>query len=102
MVKIDPTNRHDIHAVVTEIPNCRPCSLQSSSKNVSIFDERHEQSMCRNCRSLAKVNRGAGYGLEVPRVYCLYGPRSWLSLFLLMDIIISVIVTLLNDNGIFH
>ena len=46
--------------------NCRPCSLQSSSKNVSIFDE-GEQSICRNHRR--KVNRGAGYGLEVICVY---------------------------------
>ena len=25
----------------------------------------------------AKVNRGAGYGLEVPSVYCLYGPNVY-------------------------
>ena len=56
----------------------------------------------------AMDNRGAGYGLEVPCVYRLYGPnvyvdklRSWLSLYLLMDIIICVIVTLLNDNWCF-
>ena len=24
-----------------------------------------------------KVNRGAGYGLEVPCVYCLYGPNVY-------------------------
>ena len=25
----------------------------------------------------AEVNRGAGYGLEVPCVYCLYGPNVY-------------------------
>ena len=25
----------------------------------------------------SKVNRGAGYGLEVPVVYCLYGPSPY-------------------------
>ena len=25
----------------------------------------------------AKVNREAGYGLEVPHVYCLYGPNVY-------------------------
>ena len=51
----------------------------------------------------AKVNSGAGYGLEVPCVYRLNGPNVcckneglWLSFYLLMDIIICVIVTLLN------
>ena len=42
----------------------------------------------------AKDNRGTGYGLVV----LLTKLRSCLSLYLLMDIIICVIVTLLNDN----
>ena len=25
-----------------------------------------------------KVNRGAGYGLEIPCVYCLYGPNAYI------------------------
>ena len=24
------------------------------------------------------MNRGAGYGMEVPRKYCLYGPKAYL------------------------
>ena len=51
----------------------------------------------------AKVNRGAGYGLEVPCIYHLCGPNVYadkMELFepsLLMDVIIHV-VTLLNGN----
>ena len=29
--------------------------------------------------TLSKVNRGAGYGLEVPCVYRLYGPARYLN-----------------------
>ena len=78
VVKIEPTNRHNIPAVAIyrqRYQNCRPSSLQSSSKNVSIFYEKHEQNICRNTG--AKVNRGAGYGLEVPCVYHLYGPTVY-------------------------
>ena len=73
VVMIEPTNEQTIHAVAIyrqRYRNCRPCSLQPSSKNVSIFYERHEQSIYR-----AKVNRGAGCGLEVPCAYHLYGPN---------------------------
>ena len=73
VVKIKATNRHNIHAVAIyrqRYRKCRPSSLQSSSKNVSIFDERpknvsifderHEQIFAEITG--AKVNRGAGYG----------------------------------------
>ena len=73
MVKIELTNRHNIHAVAiyrdTEIVGHVPYNLYSS-KNVSIFYDRHEQSICGN-------HRGAGYGLEVPCVYHLYGPNIY-------------------------
>ena len=45
VVKIETMNRHNIYR--QRYRNCRPCSLQSSSKNVSIFYER-EQHICRN------------------------------------------------------
>ena len=71
--------------------------LQCSSKNVSIFYDKAFEEI-----TGAKVNRGAGYGLEVPCVYRLYGPNIYVdkmkALVESLHIIICVIVTLLNDN----
>ena len=78
VVKIESTNRHNVHAVAIyrqRYRNCRPCSLQSSSKNVSIFYEQHE-SICTNHRSQSQ-QRGVGCGLEVPCVYHQYGPNVY-------------------------
>ena len=71
---VEPTNRHDIHAVAiyrdTEIVGFVPYNL---APRMSAFLMR-EQSVC---RKHAKLNRGAGYGLEVPCVYRLYGPNVY-------------------------
>ena len=105
---MEPTNTHNIHAAVAiyrqRYRNYSPCSLQSSSKNVSIFMRDMNKAFAEITG--AKVNMGAGYGLEVPCVYRLYGPNFYVDkmelvlrvYYLLMDIIIYVIVTLLNGN----
>ena len=58
MVKIESMNRHDIHAVAIYRDAEIACSLQSSSKNVSIF-MRVNKAFAEITG--AKVNRGAGY-----------------------------------------
>ena len=50
--------------------NCRPCSIQSSSKNVSIFYERTKHSQ----KSLEPKSTSK---LEVPCVYHPYGPNIY-------------------------
>ena len=104
MVKIELMNRHNIHAVAIyrqRYQKCRPCSLQSSSMNVSNFDERHEQSVCRNHRSQSQQ----GSWLSMVWKSHLFGPyvyvdkmKGLVESLLLMDVIICIIVTLLNDN----
>ena len=42
---------------------------------VKIFDKRRKQGVCRVDRR--KVNWRAGYGLEIPCVYHLYGPKAY-------------------------
>ena len=101
---MESTNTHNIHAVAIYRQRYRkysPCSLQSNSKNVSIFMTDMNKAFAEITG--AKVNMGAGYGLEVPCVYRLYGPNVYVDkmelvlrvYYLLMDI---VIVTLLNGN----
>ena len=51
----------------------RPCSLQSSSKNVSIFNERVSK-----CLQKSQEPKSTGeLDLEVPCVYRLYGPNVY-------------------------
>ena len=75
VLKIEPTNRHDIHAVAiyreAEIVDHVPCNL---APNMSAFLMRENKAFE---ITGAKVNKGAGYGLEVPCVYCLYGPNVY-------------------------
>ena len=83
VVMIEPMNRHNIHAVAIyrqRYRNCRPYSLQSSSKNVSIFY--HEQSICSNHRS-------HGCDLEVPCVYHLYGPNVYVDKMELFEFLLA-------------
>ena len=65
MVKIVPTNRHDIHAVAiyrdTEIIGQVPYNLAT---RMSAFFMRENKAFAEITR--AKVNRGAGCGPEVP------------------------------------
>ena len=82
MVNIEPTNRHDvhdrhdIHAVAiyrdVKIVDHVPYFLAS---RMSAFFMRENKAFAEIIG--AKVNRGAGYGLEVPCVYRLYGPNVY-------------------------
>ena len=67
VVKIEPTNRHDIHVVAinrdAEIVGHVPYNL---APRTSAFLMRENKVFAEITG--AKVNRGAGYGLEVPCV----------------------------------
>ena len=70
MVKIKPMNRHDILIyrdanIVGHVPyNLAPRMSEFFIKELAEMTG-------------AKVNMGAGYGLEVPCVYRLYGPNVY-------------------------
>ena len=76
VVKVERTNRHDIHAVAiyrdAEIVGHVPYNLAS---RMSAFFMRDNKAFAEITE--AKVNRGAGYGMEVPCVYRLYGPNVY-------------------------
>ena len=80
VVKIEPTNRHNIHAVAIyrqRYRNCRLCSLQSSSKNVSIFFMRDMNKAYADITG-AKVNRELAVVWKFyVSVYHLYGPNVY-------------------------
>ena len=89
MLKIEPTNRHDIQCSGHfKMLKLRPCSLQSSSKNVSIFNER-ERSICRNHWSQSLQG---SWIWKVPCVYRLYGPNVY------VDKMKALVVSLLADG----
>ena len=74
MVKIEPTNRHDIHAVaIYRDANFFGYVPYNLAPRMSAFLMGENKAFAEITR--AKVNRGAGYGLEVPCVYRLYGPK---------------------------
>ena len=77
LLKREPTNLKDQYAVavykdatvVGHIPyNHAPQFSQFLLRDVKAFAEATGQ----------KVNRGAGYGLEVPCLYRLYGPKAYI------------------------
>ena len=71
----EPTNRYDLHVVAiyrdTEIVG----HVHYLNPRMSAFWMRENKAFAEITG--AKVNRGAGYGLEVPCVYCLYGPNVY-------------------------
>ena len=74
MVKIEPTNRHYIDAVaIYKMLKLSPCSLQSSSKNVSIFYERENKVFA----EITELKSTGELDLEVPCVNLLYGPNVY-------------------------
>ena len=83
-------DRTDLICIAVAIYRQRFCSLLSSSKNVSIFLMRHEQSFAEITG--AKISRGAGYDLEVPCVYRLYGPNVY------VDKIKELVESFLDDG----
>ena len=74
VVKIELTNRHDIHtpSTDTEIVG-HVLTIQMSTFLMRDMNKAFAEI------TGAKVNRGAGYGLEVPCVYHLYGPMFMLT-----------------------
>ena len=76
VVKIEPMNRHDLHAVAiyrdSEFVGHVPYNLAT---RMSAFFMRETNAFAEITGP--KVNRGAGYGLEVPCVYHLYGPNVY-------------------------
>ena len=82
MVKID----QQTDMIYMQWPSTRLCSLQSSS----VFFMRENKVFAEITG--AKVNGGAGYGLEVPCVYRLYGPNIY------VDKMKALIESLLADG----
>ena len=82
-MKIESTNRYDIHAVAiyrdTEIVGHVPYL----APRMSAFFMREDKAFAEITG--AKVNRGAGCGLEVSRIYCRYGPNVYVKESLLAD-----------------
>ncbi len=65
----DPTNQEDINAVaIINASDSRSCTLQLSSYYVSVLAE-----VTGN-----RVNRGAGYGLEIPCKYHFFGSSLYI------------------------
>ena len=50
------------------------CTLKYCTIHASISKERCQHGVAKVTR--AKINRGAGYGLEIPCIYQPYGPRE--------------------------
>ena len=74
VVKIEPTNRHYIDAVaIYKMLKLSPCSLQSSSKNVSIFYERDNKVFA----EITELKSTGELDLEVPCVNRIYGPNVY-------------------------
>lgn len=79
LVKREPTNPKDKNAVavyeedciVGHVPyNLAPCLSRFLARDVNkAFAE----------VTGGKVNRGAGYGLEIPCVYRIYGPKTYVN-----------------------
>ena len=76
VVKIESTNRHDIHAVAiyrdTENVCHVPCNL---APRITVFLMRENQAFAEITG--AKINRGAGIWSGNPCVYRLYGPNVY-------------------------
>ena len=75
-IKREPDNAHDLHAVVVYYGNCVvghvPYNL---APTLSAF-LRREVNKGFAIVAGDKVNRGAGYGLEIPCTYRLYGGNT--------------------------
>lgn len=76
-LKRDPTNSHDVHAVAVyledQVVGHVPYNL---APKVSAFLRRDVNKGFAEVTGV-RVNRGAGYGLEVPCTYRLYGPKAY-------------------------
>ena len=74
----EPDNCEDRYAAAIvyadEVVGHVPYNL---AKSVSLFLSRSASNVFSTVTG-SKVNRGAGYGLEVPVVYCLYGPSPYI------------------------
>ena len=76
MVMIEPTNRHDIHTVaIYRDAEIVGHVLYNLAPRMSAFLMRENKAFAEITG--ATVNRGAGYDLEVPCVYRLYGPNIY-------------------------
>ena len=76
VVKIEPTNRHDNYSynAVAIYRDAETLGVPYNlAPRMSAFLMRENEAFADI--TVAKVNRGAGYGLEVPCVYHLYGPN---------------------------
>ena len=76
-VKREPTNILDGHAVAvcneSQVVGHIPYNL---APTISAFLRRDVNKAFAEVTG-ARVNRGAGYGLEIPCIYRLYGPKSY-------------------------
>lgn len=77
LLKREPTNSHDVHAVAVyfedQVVGHVPYNI---APKMSAFLRRDVN---KGFAEVAgdRVNRGAGYGLEVPCTYRLYGPKAY-------------------------
>ena len=76
-LKREPSNAHDVHAVAVyyenQVVGHVPYNL---APTVSAFLRRDVNKGFAEVTG-DKVNRGAGYGLEIPCTYRLYGPKPY-------------------------
>ena len=76
VLKREPTNSHDVHAVAVYYDNHVVGHIPYNiAPKVSAFLRRDVNKGFAEVTE-DKVNRGAGYGLEVPCTYRLYGPKA--------------------------
>ena len=79
VLKWEPSNSHDVHAVAVyydnDVVGHIPYNL---APKVSAFLKRDVNKGFAEITG-ERVNRGAGYGLEVPCVYRLYGPKVYVN-----------------------
>ena len=76
-MKIEPDSCEDRYAAAIVYADEVVGVPYNLAKSVSQFLSR---SACKDFATAtgSRVNRGAGYGLEVPVVYCLYGPSPYI------------------------
>ena len=77
VVKREPTNSHDVHAVAVYNNNIIVGHVPYNiAPTLSAFLRRDVNKAFSEVTGI-KVNRGAGYGLEIPCIYRLYGPKAY-------------------------
>lgn len=77
ILKREPANSHDVHAVAVYYENHMVGHIPYNlAPKVSAFLRREVNKGFAEVTG-EKVNRGAGYGLEVPCTYRLYGPKIY-------------------------